>query len=168
MGYSVGVYIKDRKLRNEVMRFLGREYHPWCKLSKGETYIEKGVIQHYNEQNYLRGPTTDLSYISNKQHIGFDYHGGEPDRYYAHMILRLVARWVGRKTIRYDVNPKDQIPIKGIVACNLGADEYKRKRVFYNYMDFNEPYYVEAKKIIDRELKRLNIAWYRGVKVHGK
>ena len=96
MGYSCATPIRNPKLRNEMMKFLRKNFRPWSVVTAG---TDHAIDPDYDPTIHRLCRDGDLDYDSGKCRIGFNYHsmppGGLND--YVWGTLRWIAVRIGRR-----------------------------------------------------------------------
>lgn len=93
MGYSICTVAKSKKLKDEMLAFMGRHYRPFWQV------VGIGEITH------IRGPTDDMSYCHGPLKLGVDYISGMGDleRKYSYALVYWMAIRIGRRTMKEGV-----------------------------------------------------------------
>ena len=161
MGYSIATPVRSHKLKEKMFTFLEEHYRSWSQIMK-------------YEDEYVRGPTDDLSYDQGTCRIGFDYGAlGDPERCYIFSILTWISIKVGKRKsfkkiggsfLYYVYDGFDSIPI---LFESVGKKEYDQFIVNkYGYPMKTKMLTIEPKKngkwekIIKDELQRLDNLWH--------
>jgi hypothetical protein len=140
MGYSI-MTVFNKLEHKKMLEFLNNNFLDWDQLSTLE--------------NYVRGPTDDVSYgPETGLVIGFDYGGAcqETDIAYAYRICYWMARITGKKTVLYDGDEEWNLD-------DLGVDEIGFRRLKKFEVWFSPLKRRKYDKIVKNELKRLTQKW---------